>query len=180
MGARMITATLPMPPSTNNLYANAPGKGRVKTREYRNWITVAGHVLKIAAAAKQIDGPYALILRVGKPDNRRRDLSNTLKPLEDLLVAMGVVRDDSDCQRIETSWTAEHHDVFITVLPTEAIPPIGGATQADGLCPQCNGPVLRKSDRAVFCSSSCKDQHWIARRQEAARSSSQGKQEKAA
>ncbi len=31
------TVNLPYPPVLNNLYANVPGKGRVKSERYRAW-----------------------------------------------------------------------------------------------------------------------------------------------
>jgi hypothetical protein len=33
---------IPRPPSANHLYANVPGKGRVKTAAYKDWQMVAG------------------------------------------------------------------------------------------------------------------------------------------
>lgn len=27
-------------------------------------------------------------------------------------------------------------------------------------CPVCHGPILRRSERARFCSGICKDAHW--------------------
>ncbi len=120
----MITATIPYPPTANHLFANVAGKGRVKSAAYKAWIDSAGYVLNLACVGKRIDGPYALTLRVGKPDNRKRDLSNLLKASEDLLVACRAVRDDSDCQRIDLSWTTEHPDVFVMVMPCRAVEPV--------------------------------------------------------
>lgn len=34
------------PPSTNSLYANVPGKGRVRTAAYKTWIKTAGWEIK--------------------------------------------------------------------------------------------------------------------------------------
>jgi len=56
---------------------------------------------------ERIEGAYGLRMRAYRPDNRRRDLSNILKATEDLLVALGVVEDDSLCQSIEAEWAKE-------------------------------------------------------------------------
>jgi Holliday junction resolvase RusA-like endonuclease len=39
VGGRAVTfhVKLPLPPSANKLFFNVPGKGRVKTRAYKNW-----------------------------------------------------------------------------------------------------------------------------------------------
>lgn len=118
----IITATIPLPPSANRLFANAPGKGRVKTAAYKAWITEAGYILNLAKTAKQIDGPYALSIFAGKPDNRKRDLDNLAKPICDLLKTVGAIVDDSLCQRIEMEWVCRP-DVFVRVTPTQAVAP---------------------------------------------------------
>lgn len=118
----MISFTVSMPPTANNLFLNVRGKGRVKTPEYRAWIETNGWVIKTAMVTGKIAGPYALRVQVGKPDNRRRDISNLIKALEDLLVSTGAVRDDSDCQRIEIGWSEHHDDCFATVIETQPVP----------------------------------------------------------
>lgn len=97
---------LPMlPPSVNSLYRNVPGRGRVKTTKYKDWLVAAGALIQAQLKSNQrIDGPYAFNMRVARPDKRRRDLSNLLKSMEDLLVALGIVADDSQCQYIEAQW----------------------------------------------------------------------------
>ena len=118
----MISFTISMPPTANNLLLNVRGRGRVKTPEYRAWIETNGWVIKRAAQAKAIAGPYALIVQVGKPDNRRRDLDNLTKAVNDLIVSTGAVRDDSDCQRIQIGWSEHHDDCFVQVIETNPVP----------------------------------------------------------
>ena len=100
---------LPMlPPSVNSLYRNVPGRGRVKTARYKDWLTAAGAIIQTQLRSNErIEGPYALRLRAFRPDKRRRDLSNLLKSTEDLLVALGIVQDDSLCQIIEAEWAVD-------------------------------------------------------------------------
>ena len=82
---------VPPPPSTNHLFATA-GKRRVKTREYREWLSTA--VPKLALLKKP-SLPCELHLYLIGKWNERRDGSNTVKAVEDALVAAGVIPDDS-------------------------------------------------------------------------------------
>lgn len=77
----------PLPPSTNNAYATVKGL-RVKTKVAREFTERVGDLV---VAAKTVAGgvpypPFALHLGVWFPDEGRRDLSNTIKLLEDSLM----------------------------------------------------------------------------------------------
>lgn len=125
----MISFTVSLPPSANNLFRNVPRVGRVKMPEYKAWEKANEWLVTLACNdGRKIDGPFALTVKVGKPDRRRRDLDNILKPTLDLLVRCGGVKDDSDCQRIEASWSDQHEGVFVLVLPTQPVPPIAKRT----------------------------------------------------
>jgi crossover junction endodeoxyribonuclease RusA len=115
--AECIGIHLPMlPPSVNSLYRNVPGRGRVKTDKYKDWLLEAGLIVNTQLKSNErIEGPYGLRLRAYRPDKRRRDLSNLLKATEDLLVALGVVEDDSLCQSIEAEWAQEQMNTGIKV-----------------------------------------------------------------
>jgi len=89
----IFTVILPLPPSANRLFANVPGKGRVKTRAYKNWRKAA--ILTIFAqvrADRRIGGPVDLEICV--PDGMRGDLDNRLKAAIDALVASNRIDDD--------------------------------------------------------------------------------------
>ena len=89
---KSLTVTIPRPPSANHLFANAPGKGRVKTGAYKAWIERAGLALnRLAAGAGQISGPVSLRIVL---DKRRGDLANYEKPTTDLLVRHSLIDDD--------------------------------------------------------------------------------------
>ncbi|GJD41339.1 RusA family crossover junction endodeoxyribonuclease [Methylobacterium bullatum] len=118
----MICFTVAIPPSTNNLFFSVPGRGRVKSDAYKAWIKEASIVAKLAIRAKRIDGPYALCIQIGKPDNRKRDIGNLEKPISDLLVSIGAVNDDGDCQRIEMEWSPNVDGAFVRVMETKAVP----------------------------------------------------------
>lgn len=83
---------LPWPPSVNNLYINA-GRKRVRSPRYRKWQDEAGWALK-AARPPAFDGPVSVTIELCPPDNRRLDADNRNKPILDLLVSHGVIKDD--------------------------------------------------------------------------------------
>jgi Holliday junction resolvase RusA-like endonuclease len=88
-----MTLELPMlPPSTNNLYFNAAGKGRIKTRQYNDWLTQCGLLLK-----RQVTGRLTgrVDIRIQLEDKHPlRDCDNATKPICDLLVKLGAIQDD--------------------------------------------------------------------------------------
>ena len=100
----MIRYTLPYPPTTNNLYVNGV-RGRYKSPAYKAWLEDAGLMI-MAQGRKRIHGPVALSIALVRPDKRRRDISNAIKSLEDLLVSMQVIEDDSLVQRISIQWAS--------------------------------------------------------------------------
>lgn len=82
-----------MPPSTNNLFANIPGKGRVKSAEYNRWLIHAGmlvHTQCKTRMAERCDITIAL-----EDCHPTADVSNHIKAVEDLLVKVGVIADDN-------------------------------------------------------------------------------------
>lgn len=101
----MIRYELPYPPTTNHLFANV-GRGRTKTDAYRAWREAAGYSI-IEQGRKRIHGHVTLSIALVRPDKRRRDLSNSIKAIEDLLVSMAVIDDDSLVQRISIQWVSD-------------------------------------------------------------------------
>lgn len=92
----MITLSLPYPPTVNSLYANVPGKGRVKTERYKTWVQAAGWNI-LAARPQPLEGPFILEMILYVADAKRRDVDNTVKPVLDLLVEHRLVEDDHKC-----------------------------------------------------------------------------------
>jgi len=95
----MIRLSLPYPVSVNAMYANAAGRGRVKTERYKTWINAAGWAL-VAARPVKVAGPYTLEITLFQSDKRKRDIDNVVKPISDLLVEHQLVEDDSLCTRL--------------------------------------------------------------------------------
>ncbi len=94
---------LPFPPSTNHLFA---GKARRHlSKSYKAWRTEAGWTLNEQEPIARFTGPVSLTMALGRPDKRRRDISNFVKAVEDLLVTHNIIRDDSDVHRLLVYWT---------------------------------------------------------------------------
>jgi len=114
-----VRLELPFPPSTNNLFANA-GKRRIKTAAYSAWLDLASIGIKDSHRLNL--GPYSLHICLRRPDKRRRDLGNLEKAVSDLLVANGVIQDDSLSQRITLQWDDD--------LPAECVVIVQEAQEA--------------------------------------------------
>lgn len=85
--------TLPVPPSTNNLYRSGP---RYKTDEYKRWITEAAYGLMVQGMSGALSdiarGRYRVEIEV--PFSGRRDIDN-VKPILDIAVKCGVFTNDN-------------------------------------------------------------------------------------
>lgn len=103
----MASFTLPWPPSANRLWRNVPGKGTLKSAQYRVWI--AGAMGAIAAVATQqpcmVKGPFRVSILADRPDRRRRDLDNLAKPILDALTASAIIEDDHLAASISLAWS---------------------------------------------------------------------------
>lgn len=125
----MIAVTVSLPPSTNNLYFNRTSGGRGKSTAYLKWIKANEWLVAFAAQGKRINGPFRLVIEVGKPDKRRRDITNLIKPLEDLLKRAGAIQDDSDNQATEIRWSERFDNCFMQVIPTTFVPVRGSSAE---------------------------------------------------
>ena len=108
--------TLPFPPSVNSMYANVPGKGRVKSKAYSAWKTEALWALK-AQKARRVDGEVSIWIGLVPPSKHAMDASNRIKSVEDLLVAGGVLPDDSGkyVRRVSAEWLAAGEPCVVIV-----------------------------------------------------------------
>lgn len=84
---------VPVPPSTNHLFANIPGKGRIRTRAYKSWQELAYPFLSQVARPTRF--PVAVLIVVSGNINPSRDIANVEKAVVDGLVHCGVLPDDS-------------------------------------------------------------------------------------
>jgi len=101
----MIALTLPVPPSTNALFKNVAGRGRVKTVEYSRWLKHADAAF-YCARPKPISGPVEITILC--EENNRRDLGNYEKSVTDWLVRCDLI-DGDRCKvvrKITLAWHA--------------------------------------------------------------------------
>lgn len=97
---------IPRPPSVNNLFANVPGKGRVKSANYKAWITEAGLRLNQQTAnAPMISGPVKVCMIL---DKGRADIDNLCKPVLDLLVKHRLIHDDRNVNELHVLHDTGH------------------------------------------------------------------------
>jgi len=110
---------LPMPPSTNNLFATV-GKKRIRTVEYTAWAKEAGYLLN-RQRPPLVAGKVSLLLEVEEPKTaRRQDVCNREKAVIDLLVNHGVIQSDDQrhVREVTMRW-ADVAGVCVTVRPCE-------------------------------------------------------------
>lgn len=89
----VIAFTVPLPPSTNALFSNAPGHGRAKTKAYAKWLRQARlHLMAEGVRLPLPMGRYRMDIAV--PWRMRGDISNRIKAIEDLCVKAGLLVDD--------------------------------------------------------------------------------------
>jgi crossover junction endodeoxyribonuclease RusA len=52
-----------------------------------------------------------------RPDKRKRDIDNLLKPISDLLKSIGAIEDDYLCEMISARWVTNGDGVAIRIEP---------------------------------------------------------------
>lgn len=87
--------TIPVPPSTNNLFATY-GQRRVTTEKYMRWQKEADALVMIQRSRQERIAPPVQVTISVPQSNRRRDLGNYEKAVGDCLVRCGILPDDSD------------------------------------------------------------------------------------
>lgn len=113
---------LPLPPSTNNLYANSKWGGRHKTKAYSAWIAEAHYAwLRQRLTTPRFESYVDLTLSVERTSRARQDASNKIKAVEDFLVHVGVLADDSHVRRVTAQW---HRNIVGCRVEIESAPDI--------------------------------------------------------
>ncbi|MGI9345542.1 MAG: RusA family crossover junction endodeoxyribonuclease [Gammaproteobacteria bacterium] len=111
-GPATLTFTIPLPASTNALYRNVPGKGRVKTGVYKSWVQEAFYTANESLGVEPFlafFGEVEVELLAARPDKRRRDIDNLLKATLDLCKTLGVIEDDSFVRKVSAEWVDGGH-----------------------------------------------------------------------
>jgi len=108
----MTSLVLTLPPSTNNLFINIPGKGRIKSKGYKSWIKSAGWEL-VLQHPRSVAGAYRLHIIV--PHNAQPDIDNLIKPISDLLQTHGVIENDRLAKRVTIERAGAATGALVTV-----------------------------------------------------------------
>ena len=118
-----IFITIPgLPPSVNNSYRAAKGKARhclfYKKKEVKKWQAMATGLLE--EAVKGLDVPFIGKLKLKivcyTKNNRRMDVDNRIKAVQDCLQAAGVIKDDSqiwDVRAVRVMADNEHTNIVL-------------------------------------------------------------------
>ena len=113
-----VVISLPMPPTTNNLFA---GKGRrYRTAVYEDWIEDAGWRLKAQRPAP-LPGKVTLLIEVSLRESQDNwDVSNREKATVDLLVSHDIIQGDNRpyVREVTMRW-AEVEGVRVTIRGCE-------------------------------------------------------------
>lgn len=115
------SVTLPLPPSLNGMFRNVTGKGRVKTKHYRQWADAAGWDLKLSGVWA-VRGPVHVIIYV--PEKMPGDVDNRAKAVLDLLVTHRRIEDDKNVQTVTVmrADTVEPRKCRVSVWPADSKP----------------------------------------------------------
>jgi len=97
---------LPEPISTNNLFLNVQGRGRVVSKVYADWKKRAAGYIAAHVPMPRFAMPVEITLFVGERGVGQMDSDNTAKAYIDALKAAGVIHDDSRkwVRRSEAIW----------------------------------------------------------------------------
>jgi len=87
-----VSFTMPVPPSVNECFRNLPGKGRVATKVYRDWIDYALTNLRLQQLP--IIHGHVLVNMGFEIMGDRGDVDNRIKPTLDVLTKAGLIVDD--------------------------------------------------------------------------------------
>lgn len=111
-----MTYDLPLPISTNALFFNLPRGGRAKTDKYKKWIADARWSL-LSQRARPVTGQVNLQILVS--EKSKIDIDNALKSAIDVLVAHGVLENDSPkfVRGILLEWSSEVEGVRVIITP---------------------------------------------------------------
>jgi Holliday junction resolvase RusA-like endonuclease len=107
---KCLVLNLPLPPSVNALFANVPGRGRVRTKVYRTWSKTAldfAWLSKPQGGFPRFDGAFDVQITVAL--KMRGDIDNRIKPLLDFLASAGIIENDKHAHGASIARSADIH-----------------------------------------------------------------------
>ena len=131
-----VRFTLPAPPSTNTLFRNLPGKGRVKTAAYLDFIQMA--IVSIRAQQVPLVSGH-VVMNIGIERTKKgadtADIDNRIKALLDVLVKARVIEDDSLVVGFTASWLPRANGLaHVTIMPAGVPFQLRFQPSPDGTC----------------------------------------------
>lgn len=87
-----------------------------RSREYMGWMNECMIMVK-EAGVPAIKGKYKIMIRVARPDKRRRDIDNLSKAASDFLQHAGIIEDDCLCEAIYCKWVSDGPPIRINIYP---------------------------------------------------------------
>jgi Holliday junction resolvase RusA-like endonuclease len=114
-----------MPPSANKMRQHFIVAGKVqstKSKAYAAWKKSTAWEIAGKRPGK-IDGPYRLAIAAQRDwrSKRARDIDNIIKPVSDVLVAAGVVSDDSLAESVSAKWADDLGGPAVVVIIQEHV-----------------------------------------------------------
>lgn len=105
----MIRFEVARPPSVNNLYPTGKNGRRFLSPRYKKWrdeamAEIMVQRIKQLSAISEIKNAYKLRVEISDQPHPRPDLDNCAKAINDLIVKMALVEDDSLCDAVELCW----------------------------------------------------------------------------
>ena len=103
------------PISLNSIYNNVKGRGRVKTKEYTQWINAVLWELKAQNRSNMpaVTGYFGIDISFCR-SMTRADIDNLCKPIIDCLVKAGIVPDDRKLERLSIEKSTDQ-GVYINI-----------------------------------------------------------------
>lgn len=124
--AGSVCLVLPKAISTNGLFRNVKGVGRVITGEYQRWQQEASDILNAQGPLPRFSGPVELTFYTGEKGVGAMDSDNTLKAAQDALVKAKILPDDSrkHVRAIRAVWVPKLRGTVVEILPARAAPEV--------------------------------------------------------
>jgi crossover junction endodeoxyribonuclease RusA len=107
---------VPWPPSANNLYPTSRSGHRFPSKRLKEYhAAVMAELVRLRVPRERITERIALTLLLQPPDLRRRDISNTVKAIEDALTQSGVWADDCQVDELHVHRCMKYPGGIVTV-----------------------------------------------------------------